>query len=93
MKQIYDFDRYPPPVLNENMLRDKLEKRSKKRQIILLAAGGVLLQITALLLGVLTSSLYPMLSVCCLVYQLVSMSGGGVIAVIYAQKGGNFHHE
>ena len=58
MKQIYDFDRYPPPVLNENMLRDKLEKRSKKRQIILLAAGGVLLQITALLLGVLTSSLY-----------------------------------
>ena len=31
MKQIYDFDRYPPPVLNENMLRDKLEKRSKKR--------------------------------------------------------------
>ena len=93
MKQIYDFDRYPPPVLNENMLRDKLEKRSKKRQIILLAAGGVLLQITALLLGVLTCDRYPMLSVCCLVYQLVSMSGGGVIAVIYAQKGGNFHHD
>ena len=93
MKQIYDFDRYPPPVLNENMLRDKLEKRSKKRQIILLAAGGVLLQITALLLGVLTCDRYPMLSVCCLVYQLVSMSGGGVIAVIYAQKGVNFHHE
>ena len=93
MKQIYDFDRYPPPVLNENMLRDKLEKRSKKRQIILLAAGGVLLQITALLLGVLTCDRYPIFSVCCLVYQLVSMTGGGVIAVIYAQKGGNFHHE
>ena len=93
MKQIYDFDRYPPPVLNENMLRDKLEKRSKKRLTILLAVSGVLLQIVALLLEVLTSSLYPMLSVCCLVYQLISMTGGGVIAVVYAQKGGNFHHE
>ena len=51
MKQIYDFNRYPPPVLNENMLRDKLEKRSKKRLTILLAVSGVLLQIVALLLG------------------------------------------
>ncbi len=93
MKQIYDFDRYPPPVLNENMLRDKLEKRSKKRQTILLAVSGVLLQIVALLLEVLTCDRYPIFSVCCLVYQLVSMTGGGVIAVVYAQKGGNFHHE
>ena len=93
MKQIYDFDRYPPPVLNENMLRGELEKRSKKRQIILLAVGGVLLQIVALLLEVLTCDRYPIFSVCCLVYQLVSMTGGGVIAVVYAQKGGNFHHD
>ena len=93
MKQIYDFDRYPPPVLNENMLRGELEKRSKKRQTILLALSGVLLQIVALLLDVLTCDRYPIFSVCCLVYQLVSMTGGGVIAVVYAQKGGNFHHE
>ena len=93
MKQIYDFDRYPPPVLNENNLRDKVDKRSKRRQSSRPAAGGVLLQMTALLLGVLPCDRYPMLSVCCLVYQLVSMTGGGVIAVVYAQKGGNFHHE
>lgn len=93
MKQIYDFDRYPPPVLNENMLRAKLETRRKNRQIILLAAGGVLLQVAALLTGILTFETYPLLSVSCLIYQLVSMAGGGVIAVVYAQKGGNFYHE
>lgn len=93
MKQIYDFDRYPPPVLNENMLRGELEKRSKKRQIILLAVGALLLQIAALLLGVLTCDRYPILSLGCLAYQVVSMAGAGVIAVVYAQKGGNFHHD
>lgn len=93
MKQIYDFDRYPPPVLNENMLRGELEKRSKKRQIILLAVGALLLQIAALLLGVLTCNRYPILSFGCLAYQVVSMAGAGVIAVVYAQKGGNFHHD
>ena len=52
----------PPPVLNENMLRGELEKRRKKRQTILLAIGGVLFEIAALLMGVLTRESYPVVS-------------------------------
>lgn len=93
MKQIYDFDRYFPPVLNENMLRGELEKRRKKRQIILLAVGGVLFEIAALLIGVLTRESYPVVALACLCHVVISSAGSGVIAVVYAQKGGNFHHE
>lgn len=93
MKQIYDFDRYSPPVLYENMLREELEKRRKKRQTILLAIGGVLFEIAALLMGVLTRESYPVVTLACLCHVVISSAGSGVIAVVYAQKGGNFHHE
>ena len=93
MKQIYDFDRYSPPVLNENMLRGELEKRRKKRQTILLAIGGVLFEIAALLMGVLTRESYPVVTLACLCHAVISSAGSGVIAVVYAQKGGNFRHE
>ena len=40
MKQIYDFGRHTPPALNERMLREALERRSLRRQTLLLLAAG-----------------------------------------------------
>ena len=47
MKQIYNFEQYTPPVLNENMLREELEQRRLRWQTALLALAGILLQVVA----------------------------------------------
>ena len=36
MKQTFDFERFAPPVLNENILRRELEKRAERRHTVLL---------------------------------------------------------
>lgn len=88
MKQIYNFEHSDPPVLNENMLRQKLEKRKVQRQTMILAAAGILLQIVMLMTGVLSAKSYPVMTVVCFAYVLISAAGSGVIAVVYTRKGG-----
>ena len=34
MKQTFDFERFAPPVLNENILRRELEKRAERRHTV-----------------------------------------------------------
>lgn len=88
MKQIYDFEQQNPPVLNENMLRQELEKRKVQRQTRILAVAGILLQVVMLMLGVWSAKSYPVVAVVCLGYVLVSAAGSSVIAVVYTRKGG-----
>lgn len=91
MRQIYDFEQYNPPVLNENMLRRELEKRQLRRQLILLAVAAVLSQAVMIMLGILTREIQPLISSICFGYVAVSVAGSAVIAVVYSyrDKGGN----
>lgn len=90
MRQIYDFEQYEPPVLNEAVLQKMLEKKRMRRQIILLAAAVVLSQAAMVLLGVLTREFAPV-SAFCFGYAAVSAAGSVVIAAVYSyrERGGN----
>ena len=88
MKQIYNFEQHTPPVLNENILRVELEKRKEKQQVILLALANILFQIVLLLFGYVTFEAYPIITMISICYVVVSVAGSGMIAVVYAQKGG-----
>ena len=45
MKQIYDFEQYNPPALNERIIREKIEKKKLRLQTVLIAFAGILIQI------------------------------------------------
>lgn len=91
MRQIYDFEQYVPPVLNEAMLQHELERRQLRKQIILLALAVVLSQTATVLSGVLVRELLPVVSTVCFGYTAISAAGSVVIAVVYSyrKKGGD----
>lgn len=88
MKQTYDFEQFTPPILNEKTLRRELEKRAERRRTILLAITGALFQTVFILLGLLCWIDAPAVTLACVGFALVSVVGSGVIAIVYAQKGG-----
>lgn len=88
MKQIYDFEQRTPPILNEQILRAKLERRKLQNQTAIAVLAGFLLMIAAVLLGYSAIDWYPILSWICFGYILTAATGGGVIAIIYSRKGG-----
>lgn len=88
MKQIYDFELNSPPVLNENMLRTELEHRKLCWQTALIALAGILLQAVMVVAGLLVMNDYPMLTILCLGYMVVSVTGGSVLAIVATRKGG-----
>ena len=88
MKLIYIFEREAPPALTENILRIKLEQRRLSRQTALLAAGGILLQIVILTLGLFAWNMAPLLTVLCGGSVLMSAAGSAANAVLYTRRGG-----
>ena len=86
MKQLYAFENKTPPVINENMLKAKIEKKKIQRQTALLAAGGILLQIAVILLGLLAFNAHPWVTLFCIIYVLLSATGSSVLAVVFAKK-------
>jgi len=88
MKQVFDFEQFTPPVLNERLLRRELEKRAERRRTVLLAVTGALFQAVFILLGLLCWNTILALTLACICFAIVSMVGSGVITIIYAQKGG-----
>lgn len=88
MKQIYNFEGATPPVLNEHMLRAELEKRTVQKQTTLVALGSILLLMVMAVLGIATYQLYPWLTAICLIYIIISVTGGSIIAVACTRKGG-----
>lgn len=91
MRQIYDFEQYVPPELNEAMLQHELERRQLRKQIILLALAVVLSQTATVLSGVLMREFQPVISTVCFGYTAISAAGSVVIAVVYSyrKKGGD----
>lgn len=88
MKQIYNFEQYKPPVLNENMLQAEQEQRQLRWQTALLAFAGILFQFVIVLLGYFAIDWYPWLTTICVGYIIFSTTGGGIIAIAYSRKGG-----
>ena len=88
MKQIYDFEKHTPPVLNESMLRNKMEQRKLRLQTALIAFASILVQAVLVMLGFFTFEEYPFLSVICIIYVILSTTGSGVLAIVYTRKGG-----
>lgn len=88
MKQTFDFERFSPPVLNENILRRELEKRAERRHTVLLVVAGALFEVVFILLGLLCWNTAPALTLIGIGLSVASMMGSGVIAIVYTQKGG-----
>ena len=88
MKQIYNFEQHKPPVLNENMLRAELERRRLRWQTALIAVAGILIQVLLILVGFVTKNEYPIITVICLLYVVISITGSSVLAIVYTRKGG-----
>ena len=88
MKQIYDFEQHKPPVLNENMLRIEMEQRKLRWQTAWIAFAGILLQAVLVLLGFFTMDEYPIITALCIIYVILSTTGGSVLAIVYTRKGG-----
>lgn len=88
MNQIYNFEQHKPPVLNENMLRAELERRRLRWQTALIAVAGILIQVLLILVGLVTKDEHPMITAACLIYVVLSTTGGSVLAIVYARKGG-----
>lgn len=86
MKQIYNFEQQEPPILNENMLRRELEKRTLQKQTAMLTLAVILSQAAMILLGVFTLEIYPVIAATCFLYSLMTTVGSGIIAVIYTKK-------
>lgn len=87
MNQIYNFEQYEPPIINENMIKARLEKKRVVRNAAIVAAAGVLLQMMTLVLGVLAYSQYPIITFLCVIYVVVSMVSASVISIVYSKKG------
>lgn len=88
MKQIYDFEQYNPPALNERIIREESERRKLRIQTALVALAGILIQIVVIALGIGIIGEYPNIAAICFLYELLSTTGGSVLAVVYTQKGG-----
>ena len=88
MKQTFHFEQFDPPILNEKILRRELEKRAERRRTVLLVIAGALFQALFILLGLLCWNTAPAVTLACIGFAVVSVVGSGVIAIVYAQKGG-----
>jgi hypothetical protein len=89
MKQIYNFEQLPPPVLNEGMLRKEIEKRKMQRQTLLLTLASILMQAVVILLGVFVYDFYPILTICCIAYVFIASASSGAVAFAFTKKRGS----
>jgi len=89
VKQIYDFEKYNPPAINENILKNEMKKRNTQKQVIMLAVAAVLVQICVVMFGFMCAKIYPVILIMCGIYVFVSFLGGAAIAAVYVRKGGS----
>ena len=89
MKQTFDFEQFTPPVLNENILRRELEKRTERRRTVLLAVAGALFEAVFILLGLLCWNTAPALTLAGI--GLAEDQVVGVAARVEAAPDGQLH--
>ena len=93
MKQAYDFEAFTPPILTKRMLEEKLEQKKVQRETTLVALAGMLLQIAVFCLAVFCHGTYPLLAWLAVGYCILSLSGGGVLAVVFLNTDAELENE
>ena len=88
MEHSLDFEFANPPVLSERMLRRELERRQERRKLLLLILAALLGVAAAFAIGILQWNTAPLIALVCLGYGALTLTGGGVAALVYARKGG-----
>ena len=90
MKQIYTFDSFQPPDLNEKKLRAEIQRRMTVRQTALLALAGILVELCLIVTALLIKPVNEVLAFAMIAYVCVSISGCAVIAIVYDLRRRNF---
>ena len=70
------------------MLRAELERRRLRWQTALVAVAGILIQVLLVMCALAVRDEYPMVSMICLAYVVLSTTGGSVLAIVCTRKGG-----
>lgn len=86
MNQIYHFDSYSPPVLNEAMLRRERERRRQQRSVAAAAVGGTLILLCLLTLALLLFPIAPQVSIILSLYLTLSVMGAGAVALVFLKQ-------
>ncbi len=86
MNQIYYFDSYSPPLLNEAMLRRERERRREQRAIAAAATGGALILLCLLTLAFFLFPVAPKAAIVLFVYLTLSVMGAGVVALVFVTQ-------
>lgn len=86
MKTWFDFERVDPPVCTEALLRQRLEKKHLRRQVLALGLGGILLQLCILMTGILLYGASPILTTLFTGYVLVSIIGSIVLLFVFRKN-------
>lgn len=86
MDQIFHFESHNPPVLTEKLLREEMEQRRLQQQTLLLTLAAILTQACLVALGLCLYPSQPVIAFVCLAYACLSVTGGGLLALIYTQK-------
>ena len=87
MNPIYNFDEHTPPLLTEHMLKDKLERRTLRRQTKLLRLASLLSCACMLLLALLLLPNYPVISVILTIFTVFSLAAGGIVSIVFYKTG------
>lgn len=86
MNQIYHFNSYSPPLLNEAMLRRERERHREQRAIAAAATGGVLILLCLLTLAFFLFPVAPKAAIVLSVYLTLSVMGAGVVALVFVTQ-------
>lgn len=86
MNQIYNFEIKNPPVINESILQNELDRRKTKLQTLTLILAGIFIQFIVAIFGFAAADFYPLITVLCVIYVLLSIAGSGIMAGVYIKR-------
>lgn len=86
MKLNYDFDQFEPPHLTSQKLQAISQQRSLAHRALVLIAASNLISICLILAAFYLAPFSLMAGIGCLILFGVSLSGSGIVAVLFAKK-------
>ena len=86
MTQFYDFSAHRPPILTQETLRAEADRRRVRRQTLILTLAALATQGILVVLGLMLAPTQPLAALACLGYVCLSVSGGGLAALIVQKE-------
>ena len=86
MKLNFEFDSFEPPVLQEQDLREILEKRQLIKRALMLTLASALIHICLALMALYLSLHSLPAALVCLVFLGISLLNSGIAAVLFTRK-------